>query len=142
MLDRPTPYNVTDGGSYIHYYRDTAVNIYYDVPTLWELSKGFPRFLLTPEQFNAFLNRDSAWSGVTPLEGSAKEHHWERLLEADTNFPVMVRWTESEMLIVDGYHRVSRAYVDGLSTLEAVDVSALLIQAEIRSDYVWPEDHQ
>ncbi len=56
---------------------------------------------------------------VWPLVGSAygMAHHMRRALDVDTNYPIIL---DHEGFILDGWHRVLRALIDGKPTIKAV----------------------
>jgi len=102
----------------------------YDVVKLWRLSQFLPSFSMTAVEFPVYLNRESAWSddSRTPMQLATDENHWERILEVDMSHPIMTRMADDGMRIVDGFHRIAKAYLEGRQFIDAVDVTHLLPQ--------------
>ncbi len=122
MLSEPTIYD--DGLQ--HIYGDGPQG--YDVPTLWTLSEKCPRFELSVERWDWFLNR-SVWSDSSPLESGGDGEHWDRILEADMDHPVLMRFVNNKLEMVDGFHRLAKAYLEDRKSLTAIDVTEVLNQA-------------
>ena len=95
---------------------------------LWRLSASRKWLTLTAAVFTAFLHRDTAWSDGIPVEVGADDRHWDRVLEADLKYPILVRVLNGEMYVVDGFHRIIKAFLLGKEFLDAVDVSDLMEQ--------------
>ena len=122
MIDEPTVY---DGGLQ-HIYGDGPQG--YDVPTLWTLSEKCPRFELSVVRWHWFLSK-TAWSDCSVLESGGDGEHWDRILEADMNHPILMRFKDNELIMVDGYHRLARAYLEDRRSIAAIDVSDVMNQA-------------
>lgn len=55
------------------------------------------------------------WDAVGSAYGMA--HHMRRALDVDTSYPIIL---DQEGFIMDGWHRVLRALIDGKATIKAV----------------------
>jgi hypothetical protein len=57
----------------------------------------------------------SVWTPTGSAYGMA--HHMRRALDVDTDYPIIL---DEEGFIMDGWHRVLRALIDGKATIKAV----------------------
>ena len=73
----------------------------------------------------AVYSGSAVWDPVTSAYEMAK--HMRRVLDVDTSKPVIL---DQEGFIMDGWHRVTRALIDGKATIKAV-----------RFDVTPPPDH-
>lgn len=63
----------------------------------------------------AIYSGSAVWEPVTSPYDMA--HHMRRVLDVDTSKPVIL---DQEGFIMDGWHRVTRAMIDGKATIKAV----------------------
>lgn len=56
---------------------------------------------------------------VDVLEHKAPADHWNRILEADLKFPIIVYLDEGFLCIADGIHRLSKAKMLGHQSIQA-----------------------
>lgn len=120
-----------DPDGFARYYWDDDAGIAYDVVTLWRLSEFLSTFNILAGDFGRFLERTLAWTDGAPINSKLEGEHWDRILEADLSYPILVRFKHGKMGMVDGYHRLMRAKVDGEPFIQARDVSAILEEARI-----------
>jgi hypothetical protein len=107
----------------------------YCVFTLWRVSAGLPVTTLPAAMFETFLAR-KAWTEGEPYGAIVCDDHWQRMLNADLDFPVMFRVTETdEIAILDGYHRIAKAFLLDLPSVMAVDVTTVLRHAALAPDW-------
>jgi hypothetical protein len=82
------------------------------VANLVERAKGLPPFDLP---IAALFVGAKVWGAIeSPYEFA---QHMRRVLDVDTSHPVIL---DQEGFIMDGWHRVTRALVDGKATIKAV----------------------
>ena len=83
---------------------------------LWQLSKDLPIFEYEISSFNEF--DDDIWFGdrIKPTIKKVLEHHG-KILRADYSFPIII---SANGYIMDGIHRICRAYLEGRKTIPAV----------------------
>lgn len=82
------------------------------VTNLIELAKGLPVFELPLCCFNV---ASKVWEPIESAKGLAE--HMKRVLAVDTSMPVIL---DEDGFIMDGWHRVARALLDGKATIPAV----------------------
>lgn len=135
MLPNPTEY----GEGLIHVHGIGEIG--YDVPTLWRLAKNAPTFKISSERYKHLLDR-KAWSNGDPMSTGADGEHWDRIMEAELKFPIMVRFDRDthETCVVDGYHRLVKAFLLDIKCISAVDVTNMLFDALISPTYFMTAD--
>lgn len=82
------------------------------VANLIEHARGLTPFDLPLAALNS---GSSVWDPVTSAYSLAKEMR--RVLDVDTSHPVIL---DQDGFIMDGWHRVARALIDGAATIKAV----------------------
>lgn len=74
-----------------------------------------------------FWRVDDKLFAVTPREVIAQPEiapeHETRILQADCRFPISLFRSGGRLLVLDGYHRIARAHMDGLENLLARTVT-------------------
>jgi hypothetical protein len=104
------------------------------VVTLWGFLDELPRTTLPAEMFEAFMAR-RAWGGGNPPAHSyavTDDDHWQRVMDADLAYPIMFRHSPNgDVRIVDGYHRIIRAFLLDRPWILAVDVTSVLEHARL-----------
>ena len=95
------PYRV---GNILHTYGNL------DVKIAWKMDGEILSLPLTDVEH---VLHESAWEGQTPFEGAADNPHWGLVLEADLTYPIIVTRDVDELSIVDGRHRVMKAWLLG-----------------------------
>ncbi len=113
---------------FAHYYQDDTEAVY-DVVKLWRLSENLPTFEIPASDFDQFLGRLTAWTNGAPADSLLEGEHGQRVREANISYPILVRFIDGKMFMVDGYHRMTRARLDGEPFILARDVSAILEEA-------------
>ena len=81
-----------------------------DVKVAWGMEGENLKLPLTDVEH---VLHEVAWEGQTPFEGAADNPHWGLVLEADLTYPIIVTRQEDELVIVDGRHRVMKAWLLG-----------------------------
>jgi hypothetical protein len=86
------------------------------VKRLWALSKNLPEFEYEISSFAGF--EEDFWFGdrIKPTIKNVLDHH-QRCLNADFQYPIII---SEDGLIMDGVHRICRAYLEGKKTVRAV----------------------
>lgn len=82
------------------------------VANLIERARGLEPFDLPLAAIHAGTD---VWSPVTSAYGLAKEMR--RVMDVDTSHPIIL---DEDGFIMDGWHRVARALLDGKATIKAV----------------------
>jgi hypothetical protein len=82
------------------------------VANLIDRSKELVKFDLP---LAAIYAGSEVWEPVSSAYGLAKQMR--RVLDVDTSYPIIL---DQEGFIMDGWHRVARALIDGESTIKAV----------------------
>lgn len=106
--------------------------MFYQVSRMWELSAATPTTLQLAAPFHRNLNYP-VW-GVTPNDvlahPGAYAHHYGRIRKADMSYPIIMYhgilegangerfWLDH--MVLDGYHRLSRSKLDGLTYVNTV----------------------
>lgn len=95
-----------------------AENSYSDGDKVWRVAsliahaKGLEPFDLP---LAAIYSGSEVWTPVGSAYGIA--HHVRRALDVDTSYPVIL---DEAGFIMDGWHRILRALIDGKATIKAV----------------------
>ena len=86
------------------------------IENLWELSKDLQIFEYEILSFEGF--DEDFWFGdrLKPTIKAVIEHH-HKILNANYNYPIII---SEDGLIMDGVHRICRAYIEGRKTIPAV----------------------
>lgn len=89
---------------------------FWRVSRLWELSKDLKTFEYEIKNFNGF--DQDVWFG-TQLKPTLKNilDHFNKIERADLNFPIILN---QDGIVLDGIHRICKAHVAGLKTIQAV----------------------
>lgn len=128
MLRRPA----ACPNGYWHVFR--GGNAWYDVVRLWEYAISLPGSRIGADQFPRLMDTE-IWNGDTPNDHSFDGEHWERVLEADLEFPIL-SWMENGSLeVVDGFHRITKAFLLDRSFIRAVDVTSKLDRVRLVDDW-------
>lgn len=113
---------------------------YIDVRRAWSLAGEILDVPL--KEFEDVLY-DRAWEGCAPVDCAHLDPHWTLVLEADLEFPIIATrksdgFRSEEFWIVDGRHRVVKAWLLGHDTIRVrvVDREALATLA-VDSDKGW-----
>ncbi|MBI4854400.1 MAG: hypothetical protein HY819_21590 [Acidobacteria bacterium] len=94
----------------------SAGRLVWFVERLWYLARDLPIEQLSINQIAAF--DQNCWFGpTTPPTCRAVAEHTRRILNADLNYPIIL---SSEGYLMDGGHRIAKAYVLQHSTISAV----------------------
>ncbi len=86
------------------------------VSRLWLIAKDLPVFEYNVFTFGKFS--EDCWFGdrIKPTIENVLKHH-EKILKADLNYPIII---SEDGTIMDGIHRICRAYLEGRKTIPAV----------------------
>ena len=87
----------------------------YDVERLWRLAEGLLVRDVPLGQFDAVLDERHSWGEESTNRQVAR--HARKIYEADLSCPVMLS-TGGE--VMDGYHRIAKAWLLGMSTIRVV----------------------
>ena len=101
------PYRV---GNILHTYGNL------DVKIAWKMDGEILSLPLTDVEH---VLHESAWEGQTPFEGAADNPHWGLVLEADLTFPIIVTRDDDGLTVVDGRHRIMKAWLLGEECIAA-----------------------
>lgn len=103
----------------------------YSVDRLWELAEKLPVKTVELDEYRDQLE-DRVWregsEKVSPLDIDEKSKHWKRMKEADLSFPILVA-PDGE--IMDGYHRLLKAHVEGNKKIKIKQFEKWPEQAEV-----------
>jgi hypothetical protein len=86
------------------------------VNRLWQLSKNLPIFEYEVASFNGF--DQDVWFGnqQKPTINNVLDH-LKKIEKADFEYPIIL---SRDGIVLDGVHRICRAYLDGRKTISAV----------------------
>lgn len=73
------------------------------------------------------------WDVINKVPGS--ESQQERVMNADMRYPILVLKKNGKWLIVDGVHRLVKAYIDGQKT-----ISAKILTEDLIKKYPWTKE--
>jgi ribonuclease HI len=90
--------------------------LYWDVERLWEIAKSLPVKKVPVAQLAAYLDKD-CWFEGAPATIRQVADHAKRIYEADLSKPILL---SAGGRLMDGGHRLARAYLIGLTELDAV----------------------
>ena len=101
------------------------------VERLWQLAQDLPSQMLP---INSIVEFDqNCWFGATsPPTCRAVAEHARRILEADLRYPIIL---SADGGLMDGGHRVAKAFLLGLPT-----VTAVRFRVDPEPDYVLPPE--
>lgn len=106
-------------------------DLYVDVKKIWELPG--PEYMVPVRHLEHAL-RELCWEDRSPMDCGHLFPHWDLMLEADLGYPIIItfepnreeRWKPT---IVDGRHRLFKAWLEGLPAVKVKFVEyALIIQ--------------
>jgi hypothetical protein len=120
------PKNLTDAGYEV--YCDTVKLREVDLPVVdFEIDKLTWNFDLP------FWEKDGAddwnlspWDVINKIEGSSI--HRQRVIEADLQFPIFLLEKNNRWLVVDGVHRLTKAFQANLPTIKAKILSEAIVE--------------
>lgn len=96
----------------------TDSNGVYSVTKLHVIAKDLPVTDVDVKSLETQLS-EPIWEGdIMPsavIESKWPNHHWERIENADLSYPIYM----CEGLVVDGMHRLSKAYINKQETIKA-----------------------
>ena len=83
---------------------------------LWDCSKNLEIFEYEISSFKGF--DEDFWFGdrIKPTINEVLKHH-QKILNADYSYPIII---SEDGLVMDGVHRICRAYIEGRKTISAV----------------------
>jgi hypothetical protein len=86
------------------------------IKRLWKLTVNLPVFEFDVSSFKDF--DDDIWFGdrVKPTVRKVLEHH-QKVLNANCSYPIIL---SEDGVVMDGVHRICRAYVEGKKSIPAV----------------------
>ena len=82
---------------------------------LWELSAGLPVETVLIDDIREF--DENCWFGDGPVTCRMVARHAGRIQKADLSYPVIL---SSDGRLMDGGHRISKAWLSGATTINAV----------------------
>ncbi len=113
-------------------------DIIYDIEKLWKLDKGRPQFSIEISDLNKILKR-TLWStkeglskddkslekSISPMDvlrnPSISKYHKNSIKYADLSYPIILLVLDDGTFdVIDGIHRLAKAYSKGDDTIEAV----------------------
>jgi len=75
-------------------------------------------------------------TGRTPLECAHEDPHWTLVMEADLSFPIIVTREPGGLLVVDGRHRIVKAWLLGFASIQVRVVDHEALRALVVEDGV------
>lgn len=99
----------------MHYYR--YQDIYYSIPTLWDLTKDIPPTAVNIKTIEYLLflknwrdDKGNKINIITVLNNKEKyKYHYQKILNCDLKYPILV---QIDFRIIDGYHRLAKAVLE------------------------------
>jgi ribonuclease HI len=88
----------------------------WDVEKLWEAAESLPVRPVPLSKVSSILDED-CWFGSTPPTIRRVANHARRIYEADLSHPIIL---SADGTLMDGGHRVAKAFLEGLKELPAV----------------------
>jgi len=101
------------------------------VERLWHLARDLPARQVPLDTIKEF-DQNCWFSTATPPTCRAVADHARRIIEADLHFPIIL---SAEGHLMDGGHRVAKAYLAGLPTIAAVQ-----FLQDPEPDYILPSE--
>ncbi len=104
-----------------HFYSSEKGLLSWDVDKLIELTRNLPVKRISLENINEF--NDVYWYGLGESTGDERPtckniaEHALLIKETDLKFPIIL---SADGRVMDGMHRVCKAYIEGKNTIEAV----------------------
>jgi hypothetical protein len=95
---------------------------YWDVEKLWELAKNLPVHTIKLDAIKE-LDQDCWFTGSrnTPVPTIRNVAlHCRRIIDANMAYPVLLC---SDGQLIDGGHRIAKAFIDGISEIDAVYIT-------------------
>lgn len=86
------------------------------VERLWYLARDLPVHQVPLDAIREF-DQNCWFSAATPPTCRAVADHVQRILDADLNYPIIL---SAEGYLMDGGHRIAKAYLAGIPTISAV----------------------
>ncbi len=100
-------------------FEQDGVRYLWQMRRLWELTKSLPVFEYEVVSFNGF-DKDVWFNSLrNPTLHNILEHY-KKIENATFKYPIII---SQEGIILDGIHRICRAYLDGKKTIPAVKFS-------------------
>jgi hypothetical protein len=109
--------------------------IAYDIVRMWNLTSSQPVIMVPVKRLLPFLDNigwDDHDAIDLPLDS---EEHWDRLLEADLSSPLMI--CSEPFDLMDGCHRVMRAWLEDVPELPAREVDDVLERCKLQRSVLW-----
>ena len=85
---------------------------------LWRLADGLPVESLPIDRIQEF--DEDCWFGGNPVTCRMVARHAALIQEADLTYPVIL---SSDGRLMDGGHRIAKAWINGMTTIDAVRFS-------------------
>lgn len=92
---------------------------FYLTERLWELSAGLPVESVAIDSIKAF--DEDCWFGGRPVTCRMVARHAALIQKADLSYPVIL---SADGRLMDGGHRISKAWINGHTTINAVRFKA------------------
>lgn len=92
---------------------------FYLTERLWELSAGLPVESVPIDSIKAF--DEDCWFGGRPVTCRMVARHAALIQKADLSYPVIL---SADGRLMDGGHRISKAWINGHTTINAVRFKA------------------
>ena len=106
-----------------------------DVKVAWEMEGEEMRLPLKDVEH---VLSEETWEDRSPFQAAADNPHWGLVLEADLSYPIIVtqETEEASLTVVDGRHRIMKAWLLGNAFIAAkmVDHDRLVELAQIPAD--------
>jgi hypothetical protein len=99
---------------------DTGETLVYNVERLWELARELPVQTIPLSQVESELDYPYCWFKTKKPSPRAVAQHARLIYEADFNYPIIL---SAKGIVMDGVHRIAKAWLLGLTTIQAVQFS-------------------
>jgi len=91
---------------------------FYLTERLWELAGGLPVESVPIDVIQEF--DEDCWFGGAPVTCRMVARHADRIQKADLRYPVIL---SADGRLMDGGHRIAKAWLSGMTTIDAVRFS-------------------
>ncbi|WP_202869222.1 hypothetical protein [Kribbella antibiotica] len=96
---------------------------------LWQLAEGLPAEPVLIDDIREF--DENCWFGDAPVTCRMVAEHAGRIQKADLSYPVIL---SADGRLMDGGHRISKAWLSGATT-----INAIRLPVDPEPDYIQPD---
>ena len=96
---------------------DTGETLVYNVERLWVLAQELPVQTIALSQVEGELDYPYCWFKTSQPSPRAVARHAQLIYEADFSHPIIL---SAKGIVMDGVHRIAKAWLLGMTTIQAV----------------------